>query len=145
MPRNTSVAQINHHYSRSYAKPKAALPRPLQNEQFPALRYVIAGIVLFWRFSGLLRIMDIIDGGKITGEGQMRVPTFFANPDDDLDWMVEGPSYLCFCILHCNYIWRTSFGWLGLLLSVPYRKRYLARCLYHHHGGGGSWLYCNYF
>jgi uncharacterized membrane protein len=34
--------------------------------------------------------MDIIDRGKITGEGQMRAPTFFAN-EDDPDWMVEGP------------------------------------------------------
>ena len=54
-------------------------------------------------------------------------------------------SYLCFCILHCNYIWRNPFGWLELPLSVLYRKRYLARCLYHHHGGGGSWVCCDYF
>ena len=46
--------------------------------------------MLFWRFTGLLRIVDIIDGGKITGEGQMRVPTFYAD-EDDSDWMVEGP------------------------------------------------------
>ena len=51
------------------------------------------GILL--RFSGLLtvtiRILDIMDGGKITGEGQMRAPPFFADmhPDaDDRDWNV---------------------------------------------------------
>ena len=54
------------------------------------MRYIIAGIVLFWQFSGLLTILNIIDGGKITGEGQMRAPTFFAD-EDDQDWMKDGP------------------------------------------------------
>ena len=59
-------------------------------ERFPRFRYIFTGISLFFRFSGLVTIVNIIDGGKITGEGQMRVPTFFADQDGS-DWMVEGP------------------------------------------------------
>ena len=61
-------------------------------ERHPSFRYILAGIVLFFRISGYVRIVDIIDGGKITGEGQMRVPTFFADEDlQDQSWMVRGP------------------------------------------------------
>ena len=58
------------------------------------LRYFPAGFLSFCKFVGPLtlvtRVAHIVDGGKITGEGQMRVPPLFADTDNS-DWMVEGP------------------------------------------------------
>ena len=107
-------------------------------EWFLPLRYFIAGVVLFWRFYGLLRIMDIID---VTSEGQMRAPAFFVN-EDDSEWMEEGP------ISAFAYFIAVIFGALHLAgwnFFHHIERRYLARCLYHRHIGGGSWIYCSHF
>ena len=89
----------------------------------PAIQSFSASFLFFCRFSGVLRMLHIMDGGEITGEGQMHAPPFFADADDS-DWMVEGPI--------------SSLTWIiGIVFG--------AGCLYYYHSNRGKWACWNYY